>query len=535
MGPSLQLSRGGKIIGVFDLQKLRMMKAEGRILPGDYVWMTGWADWKDALSYLGEQQAPAKTEEAPKPKRPRPKIRRQTKEAADEAIDADSPEEPDTSPEEEKAIKRNAMADKIGAFLFVVTLVLIFMGYGGSKHTRHPRTTAQAKATKEQSAQPKTAEADQTNRRQAETTGAAATTTRPTRPNYGFKGFGYDGKDLFASSVIAYAGVTSETPDDDSPDDAATFYCEGTPYAAIAISGVKKGDRFRVTVTGDRFIRSSKFEFVAKQDDDYIEAGPNTLLDFEALSRLRQSVPFNVTYTVQRGDEPPRSESETWIAHQINDCQTGCANFYLTNKGKIRPKPFNSTYSFAGYVNENHPWIDVLLKEALGTGLCSAFSGYQEGEEGVHNQVNAIWSALQRRGISYSNIATSTVSGNNSYQHVRFIDESITSSQANCIDGSVVLASLLRKIGLNVSIILVPRHAYVAVLKEDGSEYLFAIETTMIGATDLSKAIDYATESGPESLDKIYDKLADEKNETHQEINILEARKTGINPIPFTR
>jgi len=186
-------------------------------------------------------------------------------------------------------------------------------------------------------------------------------------------------------------------------------------------------------------------------------------------------------------------------------------------------------------VNENHPWIDNLLKDALATGLCRNFSGYQEGEEGVLRQVNAIWTALQKRGISYSSIANFTASGGNSYQHVRFIDESISSSQANCIDGSVVLASLLRKIGLNVSIILTPGHAYIAVLKDDGSEYLFAVETTMIGGFTLEKAIDYATESGPQAINKIYEKIDDEKHPAYQELNIRLARKFGINPIPFSR
>ena len=534
MGPRLQLSRKGKIVGEYDLEKLRVMKDEGRIFPGDYLWMNGWADWKDALGYLGTQKTPAKTEETSKPKRSRPKNQRKRAEVAAEAAETEGLEEQDVPPGEAKVSSHNTIADKVGVFSLIL-MALIFIGYGFYPgQTRLQRQAASAKTTSYRPPpKPKPGQTAKTILN--DTNGVEAKKTSPSRENFGFKGFGYDGKKLFASSVLAYAAGAEDETDEELPEDSATFYYEGSPYAAIALSGVRKGDRFKVTISGDRFIKASKFEFIAKKDDAFVEVDPNTLFDYETLNKLRQSVPFNVTYTVQRGDEPPRTESETWIAHQINDCQTRCANLYLNKKGEITAKPFDASFAFAGYVNENHPWIDSLLKDALATGLCRTFSGYQEGEEGVLRQVNAIWTALQKRGMSYSSIANFTASGGNSYQHVRFIDESITSSQANCIDGSVVLASVLRKIGLNVSIIMAPGHAYIAVLKDDGSEYLFAIETTMIGGFTLEKAIDYATESGPQAINKIYEKIDDEKHPAYQELNIRLARKIGINPIPFSR
>lgn len=532
MGPSFKLSRNGRIVGEFDLDTLRLMKAEGRILENDYLWSNGWADWQKAGDYLESQEVekiPEEEEAAPKPKRKRAKTRRRKAEVADETGESEFSEQEAPPVAEAKSRDWSNIGMTVAAIL---GFILAFTTSDRSADAKHDtgRQHAQAPSEQRRGADPKARPSQPPVQ-----SPAVAPATKKSNHNYAFKGFGYDGKALFASSVLAYAGVDEEFTPEDLPKDSATFYFEGAPQAAIALSGVKKGERFQVTISGDRFIKPSKFAFTAKKDDAFVEVGPNTLFDFEALSKLRQSVPFNVTYTVQRGDEAPRSESETWIAHQINDCQTRCANLYLTKKGEITAKPYDASFSFAGYVNENHPWIDSLLKDALGTGLCRAFSGYQEGDEAVLRQVNAIWTALQRRGISYSSIATSTFSGRNSYQHVRFIDESITSSQANCIDGSVVLASVLRKIGLNVSIILVPEHAYVAVLKDDGSEYLFAIETTMIGSRTLEKAIDYATESGPEALNKIYEKLDDEKHPAYQELNIREARKYGINPIPYTR
>lgn len=530
MAESYQLSRSGKIIGEHDLETLHTMRSEGLLRPEDHLWAKGWPEWQLAFAYLDATPPPRRTQaQGRKP------ARRKKKPAAEETPVTDEETEDEATP---VVAENGASWDRIGAVIGIVILALLILFSSRSAHYARrmeprPPTQPTVSQTPPQTApvvraQPKAKPAPLPMRTEAKA-------PSPVR-NYGFTGFGYDGKDLFASSALAYAGfMPDESEDEDAPKDAAPFYYEGSPQLGVALSGVRKGDRFRVTVSGDRFIKPSSFEFTAETDDSFVEAGPHTLFDYEALSRLKQSVPFNVTYTVQRGDEQPRSSSETWIAHQVNDCQTSTANLYLSKQGKIKAKPFASTYSFAGYVNENHPLIDGLLKEALNTGLCNAFSGYQNGEEGVYRQVNAIWTALQRRRISYSNIATSTASGNNAYQHVRFIDETMTAAQANCIDGSVVLASLLRKIGLNVSIVLTPGHAYVAVSKDDDSEFLFGIETTMIGTANLAQAVEHATVKGPVAINKIHDKLGTPENPQYQEINLREAREVGVQPIPYTR
>lgn len=532
MGPRLQLSRNGKIVGEYDLEKLRVMKDEGRIFPGDYLWMAGWADWKKAIEYLDAEQVTEEKEDAPKPKRKRAKRRRKKAEPA-EATDEDEPTE-----EEEETVVENKVTSSlkyIGTFIFILLAALSLLGNRTTRTSfaryEAQKRAAQVKAAKEREAQakPKPAQAS------APRPTPAPITQKP-KQDYAFTGFGFDGKELFASSVLAYAGVSDDFDDgSEAPPDVAPYEGEGWSQLGVALSGVKKGDRFRVTVTADRFIKQSRFEFIAETDEAFVEVAPKTIYDYEALGRLRQSTPFNVTYTVQRGDEASKTHTEAWTAHQLNDCQLTGSNYYLTKKGEINANPTVTSYGIAGFVNENHPWIDGILKDGLETRLCDAFSGYQQGDKEVLNQINAVWTALQRRRISYSSIATSTLSGHNAFQHVRFIDESMTASQANCLDGCVVLASVMRKIGLNVSIILVPKHAYVAVLNEEGSELMFALETTMLKNARLQDAIEYATTGGPESLEKIHAKLNDPNEQSYQEINIRDARQLGINPIPYSR
>src|SRR5207253_257695 len=72
-------------------------------------------------------------------------------------------------------------------------------------------------------------------------------------------------------------------------------------------------------------------------------------------------------------------------------------------------------------------------------------------------------------------------------QSVRLINELIDAQQANRVDGSVLFASVLRKIGLDVQLALLPGHMMVgAFLNRQHGERLL-IETTMIGSRDLSR------------------------------------------------
>jgi hypothetical protein len=153
---------------------------------------------------------------------------------------------------------------------------------------------------------------------------------------------------------------------------------------------------------------------------------------------------------------------------------------------------------FAAYVNEEHPMTDVILGEALKANAVSSFKGYQGSTEDVDNQVFAVWRALQNRGIKYSSITGGVGSDDNVFsQPVRLFEDAITNSQANCIDGTVVFASFLRKIQIDPFLVLMPGHAYLGYYTkasfDNGKQLSFLerepkfLETTMIGSKDLSK------------------------------------------------
>jgi hypothetical protein len=174
--------------------------------------------------------------------------------------------------------------------------------------------------------------------------------------------------------------------------------------------------------------------------------------------------------------------------------------------------------------------------------------------------VFSIWAALQARGIHYSSVTTTPGGTQTVYhQHVRFIEESLQNEQANCVDGSVLFCSILRKLGMRTFLVTVPGHMYMGVYLSGRGDDRIAIETTMIGAgvseseekvktiaplRSLKEKLDpkmrasapwrtfeAAVAEGTHNLDKDRAKFDDENNAEYQITDIDESRNDGIMPI----
>ena len=203
----------------------------------------------------------------------------------------------------------------------------------------------------------------------------------------------------------------------------------------------------------------------------------------------------------------------------------------------IRDYPTAQVQDQAQFKASQGSQIDQILKEAKATGLSRYFLGYQAGEKEVFEQVNAIWTALQRRGITYSSITNTTPNQGVYAQHVRFLDESISMTQANCVDGSVLMASVLKKIKIKASLVVVPGHCYLAFYSQDPAKggKLYAVETTMLGAkSSLLDAINTATAQAAYSLQKNAAKF-DQEDSGYMLVDLDAAREMGIMPIPYVK
>ncbi|MFM1823108.1 MAG: hypothetical protein RI967_1374 [Planctomycetota bacterium] len=140
------------------------------------------------------------------------------------------------------------------------------------------------------------------------------------------------------------------------------------------------------------------------------------------------------------------------------------------------------------HVDETHPWIDGLVAEAARSGIAGSLGDNPTlSRRDQLLQILAVWKVFRDRGVVYTNIAKADASRNG--QRIRTLHESIGSAQANCLDGSVALASVLAALSYEVYQVRLPGHAMLAVLLNplaDGEEDvgippLIGIETTQLG------------------------------------------------------
>jgi transglutaminase-like putative cysteine protease len=154
------------------------------------------------------------------------------------------------------------------------------------------------------------------------------------------------------------------------------------------------------------------------------------------------------------------------------------APYFLDDGGD----PADLSWIFAAYVDEHDPQVTALLVQARELGVVDAFDGYASRDPAaVYRQLFAVWSVLEKRGLRYSALTRSASVRNKVWvQNVRTIEHSLSDRAANCVDGSVLIASLLRAAGIDAALVLVPGHMFLRVaLDRDGARYAY-LETTLI-------------------------------------------------------
>jgi hypothetical protein len=322
----------------------------------------------------------------------------------------------------------------------------------------------------------------------------------------------------------------------------------------------------RVEIEGSRFINKSSLEALIQPGKER-EIFPRIVYKYEVLERLVQPASENVYFRLFYNDTMIKEKMEVVRFHSVNEVP------FIELSRRDNETLIDHKYFFAAYVDEDNPIIDTILKEALQIGVVDkqgfgnnfSFSGYQlkdaEGSSwySVDLQVLAVWSVFLNHNIKYSSItATSTANERIATQYVRTLGESFNNSQANCVDGSVLFASVLRKIGIEPFLVIVPGHMLLGYISNENPTDIAFLETTMMGNIDLSKhtkddswwgkfknwsglgttqssatlnSFLAAQRRGREQFEEVADRIFDDEDNDCMLILISEAREQGIMPI----
>ena len=309
----------------------------------------------------------------------------------------------------------------------------------------------------------------------------------------------------------------------------------------------------RVEIRENTLMQASVLEVDLPEKGREYHLLPRIDYKFDALNRVHQSIPMNLAFTVQADGKSLGQRFLTTRVHPINDCP------YAYQNPDDASDYVDISWMFAAYVNEDHPAIPGLLREAQEMKVIDGFDAYQSHDPGrVLLQVFAVWEALRQHRIKYSDIGTTTTESESLYSlHVRFIEESLAESHANCVDASVMLASVLRRMGIDTFLALEPGHMFLGIYLDDAGKQSACLETTMLGDDDPAKcnenrplvkaasretrqlkgwkcfndALDFATKE----YKKHRSRFEKENDPEYEIVDITAARREGIAPIGFVQ
>jgi len=215
-------------------------------------------------------------------------------------------------------------------------------------------------------------------------------------------------------------------------------------------------------------------DFVSQQAGQEVYFMPDIPWNIATLAKQVSSSPINIIFRIYDEDGNKVERSVPLFMRSINDC------IYRYHEQKF-------DFLFTAFIQEQHPEIDKILKEALNTKLISSVSGYQGDEVNTILQVAAIWKVLHDRGFQYSSITTTSTNSTNALvsQAVRTFDNSMKTQQANCVDGTVVFASLLRAINISTVMVLTHNHCFLGFYTSRKRDKIVYLETTMLSNSDI--------------------------------------------------
>lgn len=214
-------------------------------------------------------------------------------------------------------------------------------------------------------------------------------------------------------------------------------------------------------------------EFMYEKGETYFM--PSIPWNFATLANQTSSTPINIIYRLLDEDGNKVERNVSFFLRSINDCIF-----------QYQDQKFD--FLFSAFIQEQHPEIDKILREALDTKFVNSIAVYQ-GKKDVNLKtimtVAAIWKVLHDRGFQYSSLTTTSTESNKIYsQSVRTLDNALKTNQANCVDGTIVFASILRATGISTTLVLTHDHCFLGFKPSPNATSLIYLETTWLSKSE---------------------------------------------------
>jgi hypothetical protein len=242
----------------------------------------------------------------------------------------------------------------------------------------------------------------------------------------------------------------------------------GNGLVIVRVRGDDEPHRLRVVVT------TSGLRTAAVVEADIgphatIELRPRLDWNVEWLRALKSPNRQAVGITLETSGHLAETREVLARVHPLDDA------LYFVREGKDR---IDLGWVFAAYVNPRDPVVETIVADARD--IDPDFDRPPKDAADSVRKARAIWAMLTRHGLRYAAGDPALSRGPTIYsQRIRLIGDVWNERRANCLDGSVLIASVLERIGIPAFLVLVPGHAFVGYHADrDRVEFL---ETTLLG------------------------------------------------------
>jgi hypothetical protein len=295
-------------------------------------------------------------------------------------------------------------------------------------------------------------------------------------------------------------------------------YPEYARCLTVALRGLPSSGALQLRIDSDLFLQP--LEAAVSPVSGAAAVSPELPWNYDLLRRTTQMEPHAFVATLLVDGKPQAQAPLVCTVHSVNEA---VSRIFISSTGQWQ----DTSVCFAAFVNEDHPLINAILQEAMAAGNVRAFTGYQFGAQSAMQQAQAVWDALAARGLSYVNMATdSGTSALVSTQYVRFLEQSVHDKGANCVDASVLFASVLRRIGLRPVLLFRPGHCFTGYYDAPEGGHIVAFETSDLGTVPFAAAAE-------EGMKELQTTLPFIGSPQFSVVDIALCRQQGINPIPY--
>jgi len=250
---------------------------------------------------------------------------------------------------------------------------------------------------------------------------------------------------------------------------------EGSGLVAVRVRSRHAGERVALTIEAPGLDAPARVEGVMRESGRDYELRPPLAWNPARLRGADAPTRVEMRFTLQRDDAAADTRTLAVSLRPLSEA------LYFVRDGS---DAVDLSWIFAAYVDERDTVVDEVLGSAIESGIVDRFDGYAAASaDGVYRQVWAVWQALAARGIRYSAADPGIARGPRVFsQRVRLLEQTWSDRSATCIDGSVLIASALQRIGLRPFLVLVPGHAFVGFHLDGTGNRAAYLETTVLGA-----------------------------------------------------